>query len=94
MRPIYHFKPSRIEAHIALCYAAFAVLRHMEYRAKLTQKITIPVILDELMQVQASIYVNKTTGQRYRMPGSFSHMASKIYRAFGLVRKQEPTIVM
>ena len=94
MRPIYHFKPSRIEAHIALCYMAFAVLRHMEYRAKLTQKITIPVILDELMQVQASIYVHKTTGQRYRMPGSVSHMASKIYRAFGLVRKQEPTIVM
>ena len=54
MRPIYHFKPERIKAHIALCFMAFSVLRHMEYRIKLTQKISLESMLDELMHVQAS----------------------------------------
>jgi len=87
MRPIYHFKPERIKAHIAICYMAFSVLRSMEYVAKLTQKITPQELLSELTNVQASYYQNVKTGRRYRMPGAFSHAASKIYRAFGLQRR-------
>lgn len=87
MRPIYHFKPERIKAHIAICYMAFSVLRSMEYVAKLTQKITPQELLGELTNVQASYYQNVKTGRRYRMPGVFSHAASKIYRAFGLQRR-------
>jgi transposase len=30
MRPIFHWKKERIEAHVALCYMAFAVVRHLE----------------------------------------------------------------
>lgn len=40
MRPIFHFKTERIHAHIALCYMAFAILRHMEYVVGLTKNIT------------------------------------------------------
>lgn len=87
MRPIYHFKPERIQAHIAICYMAFSVLRSMEYVAKLTQKITPQELLGELMNVQASYYRNIKTGRCYRIPGVFSHTASKIYRALGLQRR-------
>ena len=31
MRPIYHWKSQRIEAHIAMCYMSFSVLRHLQY---------------------------------------------------------------
>ena len=86
MRPIYHFKPERIKAHIALCYMAFTVLRHMEYRVRLTQKISPEVMIDELLNVQASLYRHMPTGRLYRMPGKFTHHASKIYKAFQIER--------
>lgn len=94
MRPIYHFKPERIKAHIALCYMAFSVLRHMEYTVKLTQKISLEVMLDELTHVQASYYRHTPTGKLYRMPGKFSHNASKIYKAFQIQRSNHAQVVI
>jgi len=86
MRPIYHFKPERIRAHIAICYMAFAVVRQLEYRVKLVKKLSIASIIEELNSVQSSIYVHKVTGDRYRVPGSFSNEARKIYAAINIKR--------
>ena len=92
MRPIYHAKPERIKAHIALCYMAFSVLRHLEYTLTLTQKMSIDTVLDELMHVHASYYRHLPTQKRYRMPGAFSHNASKIYKAFHLHRNNQAQV--
>jgi transposase len=81
MRPIYHFKPERIRAHVAICYMAFAVVRQLEYRVKLQKKLSIGAIIEELNSVQSSIYVHKVTKDRYRVPGNFSNEARKIYSA-------------
>lgn len=86
MRPIFHFKTERIHSHIAICYMAFAVLRHIEYIIGLTQKISPQYIIEELMNVQASILLDTSTGKRYRLHSQFSHHASKIYKAFNLVK--------
>lgn len=86
MRPIYHFKPERIRAHIAICYMAFAVVRQLEYRVKLLKKLSIASIIEELNSVQSSIYAHKVTGDKYRVPGSFSNAARKIYEAINLTR--------
>ena len=94
MRPVFHWAPHRIHAHIAICYMTFSVLRHLQYRINLTQKISIDTILDELMNVQASIYVHKKTKDRYRLPGSFSNDARKIYKAFGLERSLDATVYL
>jgi transposase len=94
MRPIYHFKPERIEAHIALCYMSYALLRHLQYRVNITQKISSNVIIEELMQVAASIYIHKETGDRYRVPGAFSHNAAKIYKAFNLTRSSDAEAII
>lgn len=91
MRPIYHFKPERIQAHIAMCYMTFATLRHLQYRANLTTKVSVEYIVDELMAVQTSIYVHKKTGDKYRVPGVFSQAAGKIYKCFGLTRSLDAT---
>lgn len=93
MRPIYHFKPERIKTHIAICFMAFSVLRHMEYHIKLTQKISVDVMLDELMHVQASYYRHNPTGKLYRMPGKFSQTASKIYKSFQMERNNHAQVV-
>ena len=92
MRPIFHFKENRIHAHIAICYMTFTVLRHIQYRANLMQKISIDQILDELRDVQASIYVHKKTKDKYRVPSHFSNEARKIYKAFNLERSLDATI--
>ncbi|HVT63138.1 MAG TPA: IS1634 family transposase [Legionellaceae bacterium] len=89
MRPIFHFKTERIHAHIALCYMAFSVVRHMEYLVNLTQKISPQFILEELMEVQSSILKDTETGKQYRMPGRFSQIASKIYKAFNISRDRQ-----
>lgn len=92
MRPIYHWKPERIESHIALCYMAFATLRHLQYAVSLTQKVSADEVMEELLNVQASIYLHKETKDRYRVPGHLTHKASKIYKALGLVRSSDATI--
>ena len=94
MRPIYHFKPERIKTHIAICFMAFSVLRHMEYHVKLTQKISLETMIDELTHVQASYYRHTPTGKIYRMPGKFSHNAAKIYKSFQLQRNNNAQVVI
>ena len=86
MRPIYHFKPERIRAHIAICYMAFTIVRQLEYRVKLLKKLSVASIIEELNSVQSSIYIHKITKDRYRVPGNFSNEARKIYSAIGLQR--------
>jgi transposase len=93
MRPIYHFKPERIHAHIAICYMAFATMRMLEYQVNLTKKISsINEIREELKNVQSSIYRHKITKDLYRMPGKFTHRARKIYEAFNLKYSEDAEI--
>ncbi len=94
MRPIFHWKPERIKAHIAICYMAFSTLRHLEYRVQLRQKISITTIIDELLNTQSSIYVHKVTKDLYRVPGRFSNIANKIYRALDLQRSMDAEIYL
>jgi transposase len=89
MRPMFHFKIERIHAHIAICYMAFAVLRHMEYIANLTQKVSPQTMIEELMEVQSSVLKDTSTGKQYRMPSKVTHAATKIYRAFNLIRNRQ-----
>jgi transposase len=92
IRPIFHWKPSRVHAHIAICYMAFATLRHLQYRVALTQKISPEIIIEELLQVQASIHIHKRTKDLYRVPGHFSNIARKIYKALDLTRSEDATV--
>ena len=93
VRPIYHFKPERIQAHIGLCYLAFALTRHAQQRIKLAQQaMSVERIRAALHGVQASILEHTKTKAKYRMPSSFTHEAGRIYKAFGLSRELSPSI--
>lgn len=94
MRPIFHFKSQRIHSHIAICYMTFSVLRHLQYRVNLTQKVSINEILNELLNVQASIHVHKKTQDRYRLPGFLTHTARKIYKTFNIERSLDAEIYL
>lgn len=94
MRPIFHFKMERIHAPIAICYMAFAVLRHIEYVVSLTQKVSPQIIIEELMEVQATIFRDTLTEKFYRVPGRFSHTASKIYKAFDIIKDRNIKVII
>jgi transposase len=93
VRPIYHFKPERIQAHIGLCYLAFALTRHAQQRIKLAQQpMSLERIRAALHSVQASILVHKKTKAKYRLPSAFSQDAARIYKAFGLSRELDAAV--
>lgn len=91
MRPIFHFKPERIEAHVCICFLAYALLRHAQLRVRLRQSsMSVEQIRDELLRVQASIVRDTRCGGLYRLPSRFTEPAKAIYRAFDLERPLTP----
>jgi len=93
IRPIYHHKEERIRAHIALIYIAFACLRHLQTRLKLTQHVAMSVdeIRKALIGVTSSLIRDKSSGILYRFPKRISPEASRIYKSLGLKHSTRPT---
>jgi transposase len=90
IRPIYHFKPERVQAHILLCYLAFALMRYAEYRIKLQKKETsMEEIRRILWRTQSSILKDHKTGRRYRIPSRTQTAARDVYQTFGLIRNEK-----
>lgn len=88
VRPIFHSKPERIRAHLAIAFMSFCCVRHLEYRVKLQYKKLSPeVIRRELTHVQVSVLGHRKTKQLYGMPSSVSTDAKKIYQTMGLKPK-------
>ena len=84
VRPIYHWTPRRIQAHVALCFMALVCIRHLSYRVNLQyQPLSPEIIRNELVHVQQSILIHKTNGNRYGIPSKPTLHAQKIYQVMG-----------
>jgi transposase len=92
MRPIYHFKKERIQAHIMLCFMALYLIRKLQL-VLARQKIAISAekIQEELHRVQCSHLTDQKTGFRFRLPSRMSDVAKVIYQKLGLKRSLTPT---
>lgn len=89
LRPIYHFKPERVEAHILICYLAFALIRHLEFRVIIQQeKISMNEMRAALWRVQSSYLKEEGTERRYRLPSAMGVTARKLYQVMGIKRVQ------
>ena len=87
MRPIYHFKPERVRAHILICYLAFALTRYVQQKVQvLNEKMSIEKIRDALSTIEASILKDQETGKTYKLSSKMSREAAVIYRAVGVER--------
>lgn len=92
MRPIYHWAPQRIRAHIAIAFMAFACVRYLEYRLSIqSQALSPESIRQALLQTQASIIVDHKDERHYLLPSKISSEAKEIYRLFNL---RFPTSIM
>lgn len=94
VRPIYHWKPDRIKAHIAICYCAYCLVKQMEYRVSLQyEKLSIEDIRELLMHVQTSVFFDRKKKIRYAFPSSMKKDAKKIYNLLGIKRNLTPYII-
>lgn len=84
MRPIYHYTPDRIKAHIEICFLTFALIRHAQYRLKQAgASMSVDELREELSPIEASILCDRKTGKFYRMPAQMSFQAKAIYKVLG-----------
>lgn len=94
VRPVFHWKPSRVKAHLAISFAAYTLVKHLEYRVKLQYKKLSPEkIRQTLVRVQTSILYDKQKRIRYGLPSRISQDARKIYKFCNVDRKLTPFII-
>jgi transposase len=94
IRPVYHWKPSRVKAHFAICYVSYCLTRYLEYRVKLQYKKLSPEkIRKALVSSQLSIYYNKSNKLRYGLASSVSQDAVKIYQTLGIKHSKTAFII-
>lgn len=81
LRPIYHWTPHRVKAHIAISFMAFSCVRYLEYRVSLqSQKLSPEMIRKSLLQIQASILQDNKSGKKFLLPSPINPYAKEIYR--------------
>jgi transposase len=91
MRPIFHWKPKRIKAHISICFIAYSILRYAEFKLKGTKtSVSIETMREELRHVQSTIVYHLPDKKRYVIPSPLSEIAKSIYRCFKVPRTVVP----
>jgi len=94
VRPIYHWSPARVRAHLAISYLAFSLVKYLEYRVKVQyQKMSPEKIRQTLLNVQTSIMFDATKNIRYAFPSKISSEAKKIYQICTISRYLTPYIL-
>lgn len=91
MRPIYHWTPNRIRAHISICFLSYTLLKQSINRISIQYKsMSIEQIKNELAHAQSSILVDINTKKKYYIPSHVTVNQRRIYQVFGLKRSEVP----
>jgi len=95
MRPIFHWKPERIHAHIALCFITYSLIKitHFKVNQNLTDKLSIEDIRHQLRLAQSSVVVDLNSGRSFLLPSNQTPEQKIIYEAIGLKRQQKPQMI-
>ena len=84
IRPVFHWTPERIQAHIAIAFMALLCIRHLEHRCSLLyQPLSPEAIQNSLTQMQHSVLEDTSSGRRYIVPSRISTHAKGLYRLVG-----------
>jgi transposase len=85
IRPIYHWTPRRVKAHIAIVFIALTCIRHLAFRVNLQYcKLSVEEVRRVLSHVQVSFVKNQWTKERYCIPSNITQHAKKIYQIMGI----------
>ena len=92
VRPVFHWKPERVKAHVAIAYMAFACVRHLAYRIALQQgeRMSPERIRTALGDRQCSIVRDTRSKRRYALPSTTTPDMDRICRTLGLPQSRTP----
>ena len=91
VRPIFHWTPARVRAHILICFLALVCIRCLAYRVRLRFEAMSPArIVRTLNSVQASVLRDTSTNRRYVLPSRISEDARKLYTTMALKPDSTP----
>lgn len=94
VRPVFHWKPERVRAHLAICFAAYMLVKHLEYRVRLQYVRLSPEKLRQtLVRIQTSILYDSEKKVKYALPSKMPEHGKKLYRLFSIERSQTPYIL-
>jgi transposase len=94
MRPIYHWSPRRIKAHILICFVAYsltAFIKHKLLKEKI--RLSFEEIKDELNRLQYSVVVDEKSKNKFILPSKLTKNQKAIYKALGLKIDQQAKII-
>ena len=91
IRPIFHWTPQKIKAHIAICFMALTCVRYLHYRTK-TQYVPLSEqnIRQQLLSVQISVLKHQQSKILYGIPSPIKQDIKKIYQIMGLKLSDVP----
>ena len=94
IRPIYHWKPSRVKAHLAISFMAYTLVRHLEHRVRLQYvKLSPEKIRKILLSIQVSVLYDTKTNKKFALPSKISQDAKKIYKLMEVPISSTPYIL-
>jgi transposase len=94
VRPVFHWNPARVKAHLGIAFMSYALVAMLEYRIRLQyKKMSAEEIRHNLVKVQASVFRNKKTGIKYLLPSHIPPDAQKIYQIMGVKALLKPQIL-
>lgn len=85
VRPVYHWKDRRIQAHFLICFMAFCCLQELRWRLR-TRKVPFSVdqILTLLQQTQLPLMENVKTNKQYVLAAAAPKELKTLMRIFNL----------
>ena len=85
IRPIFHWTARRVKAHVAICFAAFALLRLLRYLYNTRHGAEHPLsegrVLAELRKVETSVLRDRKTNAYYALPSAANPTQIRLYKA-------------
>jgi len=91
IRPIFHWTPARVRAHLLICFLALVCIRCLAYRVRLRFESMSPArIVRALTAVQSSILRDTSTNRRYVLPSQINEDARKLYTTMALKPDSTP----
>ena len=91
VRPVYHWTPHRVRAHIAIAFMTLLCVRHLQYRMTLQARPVSPEgICNALTHVQHSVLEHQQTKRRYVIPSAISETGRQLYKVMGLSHSTTP----
>jgi transposase len=91
IRPVYHWKESRIIGHLVLCFLVFVFERHLEIELRKRKIETSPAkIREAIFEMQASLV--EVNQQQYLMRSNLSSAAKQILKLLQITVPQDLTL--